>query len=38
MTHWREMKIVFRLENNPFESHTFASRIYIYGFFLFPSH
>lgn len=38
MTQRREMKIVFRLENNPFESHTFASRIYIYGFFLFPSH
>lgn len=27
MTHQREMKIVFRLEKNPFESDTFASRI-----------
>lgn len=35
MTHQREMKIVSRLENNPCESHTLASRIYIYKAFSF---
>lgn len=36
MTHQREMKIVSRLENNPLESHTFASRIHIYIYKAFP--